>query len=142
MTDIGDRVRLARTRAKLSQERLAHAIGLQDLRRVLRVETGKSKPSADFIANVSVATGADVRWLLWGDDAPIPPALGLEADLLQDILTTILIANDLELAPKTIAKMAINAAKAYEASIRARTAEISPRLRDMQGSDDDSQPEP
>lgn len=69
---IGDRIRLARDRAKLTQTELALAVGV-DKGTVWRWETGRSKVDAEAIDTIAEATKVSPTWLLRGV-TEVPPS--------------------------------------------------------------------
>lgn len=61
MTDLGQRIKLARTEARLTQKQLADAVGVGS-RTMGRYEKGESTPDADTLQKIAEATGKKVGY--------------------------------------------------------------------------------
>ncbi|MEU1149577.1 helix-turn-helix transcriptional regulator [Streptomyces sp. NPDC005863] len=66
---VGDRIRVARLRAKLSRERLAEKAGL-DRHAVNRIEQGHASPLLDNLIRIADALGVPLRDLVRPEEGP------------------------------------------------------------------------
>lgn len=74
--EMGDRVRQARDRAKLTQRRLADAAGVQS-QQVWRIEHDGTMPEADTLVLIAHALSVTPEWLLWGGERREPDETGI-----------------------------------------------------------------
>lgn len=64
-TDLGERIRLSRVFARLSQEELAHAVGYTAANPISKLETGKvASIDIALLVRVSQACDVDFSWLV------------------------------------------------------------------------------
>lgn len=92
----GDRLRIARSRAGLTQKAVAEQLDVKE-QMVWYWEAGRSRPNQDHLVAVGSILGVSVDWLLDGDakllretpgvyDAGEPPPTEAEARLLREFL--------------------------------------------------------
>lgn len=67
-SEIGGRIRIARTSAGFTQESLAHKVGVV-ASTVRGWDIGERIPPADRVADVASACGVSIEWLLTGEGA-------------------------------------------------------------------------
>lgn len=70
MTTIGERVRMARESAKVSQKELASKIGLSELT-IIRLEKGRRSPTLDELINIAGVLGCSLEFLTGSDETPL-----------------------------------------------------------------------
>lgn len=64
-TELGERIRLSRVFARLSQEELAHAVGYTAANPISKLETGKvASIDVALLVRVSQACDVDFTWLV------------------------------------------------------------------------------
>jgi transcriptional regulator with XRE-family HTH domain len=83
MQTLAERVQFARSRAKISQEALAHRVGTTKAN-VSKIELELNKsPAADVLFRIADICQVDPRWLILGtEEAPPPNVIRVDANKL------------------------------------------------------------
>ena len=107
---LGNRIRLVREKAKLSQEELAEKLGVTQTT-ITRYENGHRLPCADFLESLVKLSGCDPGWLLAG-----------EAEIIEVPSGGDIPGSDYILVPRVSGEIAAGEGLAPEPSVEIRIA--------------------